>query len=170
MSSHIRSILGVLLILVQQTFAADLTVKTIDKEPPKELDASFRDVLQPKVVQVTDGDKPVYEFWLCRELPISEKPESVKEHLDQLKQTAFLGIVMVHNEKRDYRDDELRSGLYTLRFSLQPQDGNHLGTAEFPYFAVLTPAKADTKIDGIKTYKEMTRTRQKAPPVSIPGS
>jgi hypothetical protein len=161
MSSHIRSVLGVLLILVQQTFAADLTVKTVDKETPKELDGSFREVLLSKAVQVTDGEKPVYEFWFCRELPLSAKPESLKDHLDQLKPAMFLGAVMVHNEKRDYRDDELRSGLYTMRFSLQPQDGNHLGTAEFPYFAVLIPAKADTKIDGIKTYKEMTRASAK---------
>ena len=44
---------------------------------------------------------------------------------------------------------------------LQPQDGDHLGTAEFPYFAVLIPAKNDTQLDGITTYKAMAKASGK---------
>ena len=105
-----------------------------------------------------DGDKPAYEFWFCNEIPLQAKPESVARGLDALKQATLLGAVSVPKAKRDYRDDELAAKVYTLRFALQPQDGNHLGTAEFNYFAVLVPAKLDPKPDGITEYKRLVKT------------
>ena len=48
-----------------------------------------------------------------------------------------------------------------MRFALQPQDGNHLGTAEFNYFAVLVPAKLDRSPDGIADYKKLVKTSGK---------
>jgi hypothetical protein len=48
-----------------------------------------------------------------------------------------------------------------MRFALQPQDGNHLGSAEFLYFAVLVPAKLDTKPDGIADYKALVKASSK---------
>ncbi len=135
--------LGMLLtlLLANASTAADLALKVADKEPPKELDASIRSRLQTKAVQLLDGEKPVYEFWFSAELPLQSKPASVGKALDSLKQASLLGAVAVSRDRRDYRDDELHAGVYTMRFALQPQDGNHLGTSEFNYFAVLTPAK-----------------------------
>ena len=141
-----------------QIRAAELTLKVADKEPPKELDASIRALLQSKAVQLLDGDKPVYEFWFCNEIPLQSKPETVGKGLDAVKQATLLGAVAVPKAKRDYRDDEVAANVYTLRFALQPQDGNHLGTAEFLYFAVLVPSKLDTKPDGITEYKRLVKT------------
>ncbi|HKS36493.1 MAG TPA: hypothetical protein VJW76_04845 [Verrucomicrobiae bacterium] len=137
--------------------AADLTVRVADKEPPKDLDASIRAKLQSKAIQLLDGDKPVYEFWFSAELPLQSKPSSTAKALETIKQAALLGAISVAGDQRDYRDDELRAGVYTMRFALQPQDGNHLGTAEFSFFAVLTPAKIDNKLDGIGDYKSLVK-------------
>jgi len=141
--------------------AAELTVRVTEKEPPKELDAFVRAVLQKKAVQLVDGDRPVWEFWLVNELPLQSKPASLAKAMDTLKQPALLGAVSVPKALRDYRDDELAAGVYTMRFALQPQDGNHLGTAEFSYFAALTPAKLDTKPDGIADYKALVKASSK---------
>ena len=62
---------------------------------------------------------------------------------------------------RDYRDDELAAGVYTMRLVVQPQDGNHLGSAEFLWFAALVPAKLDTKPDGIADYKTLVKASSK---------
>jgi hypothetical protein len=138
-----------------------LTLKVADKPPPAQLDAAVRSTLQNKAFQLLDGDKPVYEFWLCSELPLQSKPASLAKALDALKQPELMGAVAIGSDQRDYRDDELRAGVYTMRFALQPQDGNHLGTSEFNYFAVLTPAKLDTKPDGITTYKALVKASSK---------
>jgi hypothetical protein len=155
--------LGTLLTLLQMngSTAADLAVKVADKEPPKELDASIRAKLQTKAVQLLDGEKPVYEFWFGAELPLQSKPAAAAKGLDAVKQATLLGAVAVSRDQRDYRDDELHAGVYTMRFALQPQDGNHLGTSEFNYFAVLTPAKIDNKLDGISDYKSLVKASSK---------
>jgi hypothetical protein len=141
--------------------AADLALKVADKEPPKELDASIRAKLQNKAVQLLDGDKPIFEFWWAAEVPLQSKPASLAKALDAVKPAILLGAVSLPKAQRDYRDDELAAGVYTMRFALQPQDGNHLGSAEFLYFAVLVPAKLDTKPDGIADYKALVKASSK---------
>jgi hypothetical protein len=141
--------------------AADLTLKVTDKEPPKELDASIRATLQAKAVQLLNGDKPALEFWFATEVPLTAKPSSAAKALDAVKPATLLGAMVVPQARRDYRDDELAAGAFTMRFALQPQDGNHLGTADYTYFAVLVPAKLDTKPDGITDYKTLVKTSSK---------
>lgn len=129
------------------TLAADL--KVADKPVPKEIDPSIQKLLQPKSIQAGP-----FEFWLVSEL-------SGAKTLDSLKQAALLGVVSVPKAARDYRDDEIPAGVYTMRFILQPQDGNHLGTSEFPQFVALTPAKLDTRPEGITDYKSLVKASSK---------
>lgn len=142
-------------------FSAELTLKLTDKEPPKELDALIRARLQPRAIQLLDGDKPAWEFWLASEIPATSKPPSRDKALDAVKTATLLGAVSVAKPQRDYRDDELPAGVHTLRLAMQPQDGNHLGTAEFSWFAVLVPAKLDPKRDGIADYKTLVKASSK---------
>lgn len=150
-----------ILVCVPAALAAELTLKTADKEPPKELDASIRAMLQNKSVQLLDGEKPALEFWFCTEIPLQSKPALLAKALESVKQTTLLGAVSVSGAKRDYRDDELAAGTYTMRLGLQPQDGNHLGTSEFSWFAVLVPAKYDTKPAGLPDYKALVKAGSK---------
>src|SRR6266568_26958 len=99
--------------------AAELTLRVLDKEPPKDLDASISVALQKKAVQLLEGDKPVYEFWFTAELSLQTKPASLAKALDAIKQATLLGAVAVPKTQRDYRDDELAAGVYTMRFALQ---------------------------------------------------
>jgi hypothetical protein len=134
--------------------AADLTLKTAEALPPKDIDPAIQKLLQPKAIQLVEGDKPVFQFWLIKDLPGAKA-------LDAIKPAALLGVVSLPKSQRDYRDDEIAAGTYTMRFALQPQDGNHLGSSEFLYFAVLTPAKLDTKPDGITDYKALVKASSK---------
>jgi hypothetical protein len=140
---------------------ADLTVRTADMPPPKEVDPAIQKLLQPKAIQLVEGDQPAFQFWLVNELPLQSKPSSAAKALDAVKQATLLGAVSVPKAQRDYRDDEIAAGVYTMRFALQPQDGNHLGSSEFLYFGVLTPAKLDPKPDGITDYKSLVKISSK---------
>jgi hypothetical protein len=157
-------LLGMALVvrMVCSAQAADVTVKVADKAPPKEIGASITKVLQPKAIQVLQGDKPIYEFWFRNEVPLKSQPESPSKGLDVLEETTFLGVAVAPEARRDYRDDEIEPGTYTMRYGLQPQDGDHLGTSEYLFFVVLIPAKADTELDGIKKYRPMVKASGKA--------
>jgi hypothetical protein len=141
--------------------AADLTLKVVEKEPPREFDASLRQAVQVKAVQLLAGDKAAYEFWFNTSLALKSKPASVDQTLQTVKETTLLALVAVSSAQRDYKENEIAPGLYTARLGLQPQDGDHLGTADYPYFAVLVPAKADSKLDSFSEGKAMLKASGK---------
>jgi hypothetical protein len=147
------------LLLAANLFALEL--KVVDKTPPEELAADIRAKLQGKAIQLLDGDKPALEFWLVSELALTSKPASLAKALDSVGTATLLGAVNVPKPRRDYRDDPLPKGVQTLRLALQPQDGNHLGTAEFSWFAVLVPAALDPKPDAITDYKSLVKASAK---------
>lgn len=139
---------------------AELAVKVVEKEIPKEVSDAIRQTLQSSVVQLVESDKSVYEFWWRKEIPLKSKAD--KEALSSIAETTLLGIVSVGKGQRDYKDNLIPEGTYTTRFGLQPQDGDHLGTAEYLFFAVLIPVKSDTEVNGIKTYRAMVKASGKA--------
>jgi hypothetical protein len=142
--------------LANHSHAADFSVKVDDKQPPNQIGESIRKTLQGKAVQVFDGDKALVEIWFRSEVPLKSKPGPLDKALDAVQQTTLLGAISLGNGQRDYKDNEIAAGVYTVRFGLQPQDGDHLGTAQYPYFAVLIPAKNDMQLDGITSPKAMT--------------
>jgi len=148
--------------------AGELALKVAKKDPPSAVDESIRKTLQSTAVQLVDGDKAAFEFWLSAEIAMPSKPASSTAAMDAIKQSALLGVVAVGSDTRDYKDAELFAGVYTMRFALQPQDGNHLGTAEFNYFAVLVPSKKDVKPDGITDYKALVRASRAGTPSDHP--
>lgn len=159
--------LGILLgmaLLVRSALAAtaaDVTVKVTEKEPPKEVGDSIRKTLQPKVIELLQGDKPIYELWFRSQIPLKSKPDSPAKGLQAIDEVTFLGVAVLPESRRDYKDNEIAPGTYTIHFGLQPADGDHLGTSEFPFFAVLIPVKSDSALDAVKTYKAMVKASGK---------
>jgi len=141
--------------------AAEAQLKVEPGMAPSELSADIRALLAPTVIRVIENDKPVMEFWLRSDIPFSAAPKDPSKALDALKQPVLFGAVRIPSASRDYRDDELPEGIYTMRFGLQPSDGNHLGSSDFAYFAVLIPAQSDTKPDGVTDYKALTKASSK---------
>jgi hypothetical protein len=142
-------------------WGAEWRVRQEDKAPPTALGESIRSLLDTKSVQVLEGEKPVWEFWLAKQIPLKGRPEAAAKALDQVKSPTLLGAVLVTRDQRDYRDDELKAGLYTMRYDSIPSDGNHLGAAEYSHFALLVPAAADPKPDAIGTPKALFKASSK---------
>lgn len=136
--------------------AADLTLKTVPAEPIDGVAPAIQSALGTEKIQLVGSDGPVYEVVLCKGIALKGAPEELRTAMKQVAQGTLLGVLVVHKDERDYRDDDIVAGTYTMRFALQPQDGDHLGSAEFPYFALLIPAAMDTKVDGIMGYDHVT--------------
>ncbi len=148
---------------VASVTAADFTLITADKPAPKEMGESIRAVLQPKAIQLVQGDKPALEIWLSQEVPLKSKPASANDALAAISETALVAAVAVNDTSlRDYKDNEVPKGVYTARFALQPKDGDHLGTAEFDSFLVLTAAQNDKDLNGLNTFKALTKASGKS--------
>jgi hypothetical protein len=138
-------------------FAEELSLKSETKPAPDTVAAPILAELGDTVLQLGTEAGPLYEYWFRKEIPLKEKPASNEDALEAIEEMTLLGVLVAHEEKRDYRDDELWEDTYTMRLSIQPQDGNHLGTSVFPYFAVLLPIGEDESLEGFADTDEMIK-------------
>jgi len=155
--SDIGMVAAFLFLMVGTLFSEELRLNVEEKEAPKSVSDEIRASLSNRTVQLLDGEKPVFEFWFRKTLPLEKKPESSPQALKSIKVATLIGVVKVHESKRDYRDDDLYDGVHTMRFGIIPEDGNHLGASQYPYFVLLTSCKIDLKLGGFKSVKELIK-------------
>jgi len=137
--------------------AADFMLKTEDAPAPESISKEIRGHLDSKVHTISKGDKVLYRFWFTQKVQLSAAPSSPGKALDVCVQPSLLGVVEVVEEQRDYRDDELFQNVFTIRYGIRPDDGNHLGTSDYRHFGVLIPVEQDKKLQGISGYKPLVK-------------
>jgi len=126
------------------------TLKATELQPPEQLKPAIRELLDSKAVQVFDGKgQPYCAIWFRKVVPSKAAEEQVKNGLTyrELPQTTVMGAIRFDKAAKDYRDQDVPAGVYTLRLAYQPQDGDHMGTAPYPEFCLLGSPDADTKPD-----------------------
>lgn len=148
--------------IVASARAADYSVKTGSEPPPSQIAAPIRGVLSSKPVQLMEGDKPVLQIWFRDPLPLKSKPSSPSASLESIAETTLLAAVSVEGTGlKDYKDNDIPKGVFTARFALQPQDGDHLGTAEFNTFIVLIGTDSDKALDTFTKFTPMVKASGK---------
>ncbi len=107
--------------------------------------ASLAAALGPEGVRVVVDGKPVADLWLAKSVP-TEKTEKAKLGVayPELREGTFVGIVRLAARWTDYKAKPVPPGDYTMRYSVLPQDGNHMGVAEHRDFVLLTPVAQDS--------------------------
>jgi len=60
-----------------------------------------------------------------------------------LRQGALVGVVRVHGGAVDFRDQKVAAGLYTMRYAVQPDDGDHQDRTDARDFLLLSAASDD---------------------------
>lgn len=149
--------------------AADYSVKPAANPPPKELKEPIAKLLGDKSVEFLDAKgSPIGELWFRKEVPAKVTPAQVKNGLTyrDLDETMLLGAVRFDQPVTDYRKQKIKPGVYTLRLGFQPMDGDHMGTAPYSEFLLLSPAAEDTKPDLMepKALQEMSGKTTKGHP------
>jgi hypothetical protein len=123
------------------------SLKTEKATAPKELKADVAKLLSDEAVQfLDDKGNVVCVLWLRQEVPADATPEQIKNGLTyaELKETTLLGAVKFEQAWTDYRKQKIKPGIYTLRFAVQPMDGDHMGSSPEKNFCLLVSADQDT--------------------------
>ena len=84
--------------------------------------------------RIVDGQgKPFADIWLRKSIPASSKPAGAKGVIQFpfLAESELLGVIQLPGEGHDYRDQAIAKGIYTVRYGLQPVNGDHLGVSPF---------------------------------------
>lgn len=136
------------------------TVKTA----PKGLSPKVTATLNPNGHRIIGGDGPVCEIWMLKTIALKPgfKPSfSIKYPFIPGQ---LIGALRVPKrpEFTDFRGQVLDPGVYTLRYGHQPEDGNHIGTADIVDFLMAVPAKVDTDPKTIKDLEKLMKTSGKS--------
>ncbi len=129
-----------------------LTVKAVSESPPDDLAEPVRVLLGKEAFTVAekDGDA-VLMVWFRTTIPAKATAEQIKNGLTyrEIPEGEILGAVKFAKTFIDYRKQEIAAGTYTLRFGVQPDVGDHMGTTPHPEFALLSPAAKDKTAEAL---------------------
>jgi hypothetical protein len=87
----------------------------------------------------------------------------------ELTNAEFVGVVRFPQGMSDFRGQSLPPGVYTLRYQLLPQDGNHMGVAPNPDFLLASPVAGDSRPDQSYVYKKMIALSAKSTGTNHPA-
>jgi hypothetical protein len=135
--------------------AAPYSLKIADgTPPPKELAEPIQKLLSDRAIQLADASGAVtLEFWFRAEIPTKATEAQVKNGLTyrEVAESTVVGAVRVAKQITDFRKQKIKPGVYTLRLGFQPMDGDHMGTAPYSEFCLLSPAAEDKSADTMET-------------------
>lgn len=150
--------------------AASYTLETVSAAP-EGLSASLQAVLQTKGYKVVNEQGAAWcEVWIRKEIANLGKPAAPGAIYPALHLGQLLGVMKFSATGSDYRGQAIKPGVYTLRYCLILQDGNHLGAAPILDFVLLVPAAEDTKdADAIMSSSEVVALSRKASGTNHPA-
>jgi hypothetical protein len=145
-----------LAILTGVAHAQTLTPSPQPAPPPAELAAGVKAELQKSGFKVAAGETTL-EFWWVAGLKMTADAEG----WESVENGTLVGAVRIGGNFKEIRGKPVKAGVYTLRYGLQPQNGDHLGISTFREFLVLSPAAVDqdpktTGFDGVVALSKQT--------------
>jgi hypothetical protein len=130
-------------------FAADpqpYSVKTVKTIAPKEVQEPIRKLLGERCVQLLNAKGDLLaEVWFRKDVPAKATEAQIKNGLtySEVPESTVFGAIRFPKQFIDYRKQKIPAGTYTLRLAIQPMDGDHMGTAPYSEFLLLSPAAED---------------------------
>jgi hypothetical protein len=150
---------ALLLLTALPIFAADkdYTIKTAEKTPaPKEVQEPIRKLLGDRCIQLHNAKGDLLaEVWPCKDVAATATDAQVKNGLTyrEVPESSVFGVIRFPKQITDYRKNKIPAGVYTLRLGIQPMDGDHMGTAPYSEFLLMSPAAEDKTPDKMEAKK-----------------
>jgi hypothetical protein len=135
-------------LLLLTAAAASAQYKSGPAGAPPAMPAALSAAIDPAGVQVTAPDGKAWcEMWFVKASIAGPKVEGEAVSLPQIPHGALLGVARFPAQATDRRGNTIKAGVYAMRYSIYPTDGNHMGAAPQRDFAVLVPVDKDKAPD-----------------------
>lgn len=134
-----------LLLMLSPAAAQEYRLEKIDSAPSTE-DVSaeiLQEIADAGYRVVGESGRTVMELWLRKDLQIDPDFEATPVRLYPFTPGQLVGLAHFPRRGSSFRDQQVSRGWYTLRFALQPVDGNHVGTSPTRDFLLLVSASDD---------------------------
>lgn len=139
----------------------DYTAEPIQEAPPTgEVSEEIGKLLAPTGVRISRGTRKICDIWVCHEWSLKSFDLGTNL-LYPFQPGQLLGVVVFHRKSRDFREQEIEKGVYTMRYGQQPEDGNHVGTSPTRDFVLLIQGSKDKSAAPLD-YKALTKVSAEA--------
>jgi hypothetical protein len=124
--------------------AQEYRVERLEMPPPEGVAPAIAEQLAPAGYKVMVGKRTICEIWPSSVWPVAADFTSSSSVIYPFEMGQLIGVVRYPRKGGDFRGREIPKGVYTMRYGLQPQDGNHVGTSDTRDFLLLLAAGDDT--------------------------
>ena len=130
--------------------------------PPSEVDPGIAAALEKDGIRIKDGDKVVMELWFRTTKPTGPASTDASVTLKQVPQGSLMGVLRFPARGADRRGQTIKPGVYTLRLSFFPPNGDHQGVAPQRDFLLLSPAATDKDLKATPAFDALVEMSRKA--------
>lgn len=148
-----------------------LSTNFANAEDKLEAVAALPDGLSKEIAAVVDAngqrvvgkDGAVCSVWLVKEVPTKANFKPTLSVKYPFAPGELIGVLQVQAKSKytDFRGQEIKAGIYTLRYGQQPEDGNHVGTSDLADFLLAIPAAMDTEPKPIDKFDTLSQRSAK---------
>jgi hypothetical protein len=130
---------------------------------------SVRGALEPAGYRVTAADGSVIcEVWLRKGVPPAQKAD-VQGAIYPIADSALVGVISFPKQTTDFRGQSIKPGLYTLRYAVHPNDGNHLGISPNRDFLLMVPVSVDKDASAQMKFEDLVKMSKNASGTNHPA-
>jgi len=119
-------------------------------------------------VSLADGSE-LCRIWLRKGFISRPKTEVAGAIITEIPDSSLVGVITFAKNATDYRGQMVKAGTYTLRYALQPQDGNHLGIAPSRDFLLMVPIALDQDAGAQYKFEELVKMSAKSAGTNHPA-
>ncbi len=146
-------------------FASAPTYKLAKLEKaPAGLSKKVTAALDPAGLQVVGSKGPVCAVWFVKDIVVKPGFSAGFDVKYPFSRGQLIGVLQVAKNAKftDFRGQEMSPGVYTLRYELQPEDGNHIGTSDTRDFLLAVAAKGDGDTKNVTNLEKLAEDSGKA--------
>ncbi len=141
---------------------AQYKLETAGAVPPG-LASGFASLFQPQGSKILNADGSVFcEVWFRTTPPTGGKTTEDAVDFPSFPQGALIGVIHFPSTGADRRGQTIKPGLYTLRYSMYPVNGDHQGVSPNRDFVLLVPASEDKDPNATPNFDALVAMSRKA--------
>ena len=131
--------------------------------PPSDLPPAIAGTLQKDGSKIVAGNGTAFcEVWFRTTAPSGPKSSEDGVAMPTIPQGSLLGVIRFPGRGSDRRGQTIKAGVYTLRYSLHPVNGDHQGVAPQRDFALMVPIADDPGPTAAPGFDDLVKLSTKA--------
>jgi hypothetical protein len=150
------------------SLAAAKKVERIGPLTATDASDALKQAVEDKGYRVTLDDGWIAELWFAKPLKTT-KQDLPGALYPELTNGEFVGVVRFPQGMSDFRGQGLPAGVYTLRYQLLPQDGNHMGVVPNPDFLLAIPVASDSRPEQNYVFRKLVALSAKSTGTNHPA-